>query len=112
MHSLHNIHQGGSTSHNLFQKVYAFSDTFLKYLEFWRAKVRLWSASLDMAIAYFKITPLPHEGKQFWSDYYIHEADPNDIAVIELTQGFKAIVGSQQKQKHRCTLSQAVSSAR
>ena len=48
-----------------------------------------------MAITNFKITPLPHEGKQFWIEYYIQEADPDDIAVVELTQGFKAIVDKQ-----------------
>ena len=48
-----------------------------------------------MAITNFKITPLPHEGKQFWIEYYIQEADPDDIAVIELKQGFKAIVDKQ-----------------
>ena len=52
-------------------------------------------SSLVMAITNFKITPLPHEGKQFWIEYYIQEADPDDITVVELTQGFKAIVDKQ-----------------
>ena len=48
-----------------------------------------------IAITNFKITPLPREGKQFWIECFIQEADPNDIAVVGLTQGSKAIVDKQ-----------------
>lgn len=45
-----------------------------------------------MTITNTKITRLLHEGIQFWIDYYIQEADPDTIEVIELTKGYKAIV--------------------
>ena len=67
----------------------------MKYFEFILALVIPISSSLVMAITNFKITPLPHEGKQFWIEYYIQEADPDDVAVVQLTQGFKAIVDKQ-----------------
>lgn len=48
----------------------------------------------DIKVTY----PHPNESKRDWIDIYIQEADPDAIAVIELSKGFKAIIDKEYEE--------------